>query len=56
MEVTQKMQPMQDEACKVVEEIDGHGSQLDQVVASVEQRLEGPLTGQMIQELVEKED
>jgi hypothetical protein len=33
MEVTQKLQPMQDEACKVFKEIEGQGSQLDQVVA-----------------------
>jgi hypothetical protein len=32
MEVTQKLQPMQDEACKVLEEIYGQGSKLDQVV------------------------
>lgn len=41
MEVMQKLQPMQDEACIVFEEIDGQGSQLDQVVASAEQLLEG---------------
>jgi hypothetical protein len=34
MEVMQKLQPVQDEACKVFEEIDGQGSQLDQVVAN----------------------
>jgi hypothetical protein len=55
MEVTQKLQPVQDEACKVFEEIDGQGSQLDQVVASVEQCLEGPVTEQTIQELAEQE-
>jgi uncharacterized protein with PIN domain len=36
MEVTQKLQHVQDEACKVFEEIYGQGSQLDQVVAAVE--------------------
>jgi hypothetical protein len=55
MEATQKLQPMQDEACKVFEDIDGHGSHLDQVVAEVEQCLEGRVTEQTIQELVEKE-
>jgi hypothetical protein len=55
MEVTHKLQPMQDEACKVFKDIDGQGSQLDQVVAIVEQHLEGPVTEQMIQELVEQE-
>jgi len=55
MEVTQKLQPLQDEACKVFEEIEGQGSQLDQVVAIAEQHLEGHVTEQMIQELVEQE-
>jgi hypothetical protein len=48
MEVTQKIQLVQDEAYKVFKEIDGQGLQLDQVVASVEQCLEGPITEQMI--------
>jgi hypothetical protein len=34
---------------KVFEEIEGQGSQLDQVVATVEQCLEGPVTVQIIQ-------
>jgi hypothetical protein len=55
MEVTQKLQPVQEEAYKVFKEIDGQGSQLDQVVATVEQCLEGPVTEQTIQELVEQE-
>jgi hypothetical protein len=46
---------VQDEACKVFEEIDGQGSQLDQVVAIVEQCLEGLVIEKMIQELAEKE-
>jgi hypothetical protein len=55
MEVTQNIQPVQDEDYKVYEEIDGHGSRLDQVVAAVEQCLEGLATKQIIQELIEKE-
>jgi hypothetical protein len=53
MKVTQKLQPVEDEACKVFEEIEGHGSQLDQVVATVEQCLEGPVIAQTIQDLAE---
>ena len=37
------------------EEIEGQDSQLDQVVVIVEQRLEGPITKQIIQEFVEQE-
>jgi hypothetical protein len=55
MEVVQKLQPVRDEACKVFKEIEGQGSQLDQVVAIVEQCLERPVTEQMIQELIEQE-
>jgi hypothetical protein len=55
MEVTQRLQSMQDEACMIFEEIEGQGSQLDQVVTIVEQRLEGPVTEQVIQEFVEQE-
>jgi hypothetical protein len=32
----QKIQPMQEEACKVFGEIEGQGSKLNQVVATVE--------------------
>jgi hypothetical protein len=53
MEVMQKLQPVQDEACKVIAKIDGQGSQLDQVVAVVEQCLEGPVIEKTVQELVE---
>jgi hypothetical protein len=53
MEVTQRLQPVQEEACAVFEEIEGQGSQLDQVVATVEQCLEGPVTKKMIQEFAE---
>jgi hypothetical protein len=55
MEVTQRLQSVQDEACTIFEEIEGQGSQRDQVLAAVEQRLEGPVTEQVIQEFVEQE-
>jgi hypothetical protein len=48
MEVTHNIQPVQDEACKVFKEIYGHGSQLDQVVAAVEQCLEGPVIEKIV--------
>jgi hypothetical protein len=50
MEVTQRLQPLQDEACMIFEEIEGQGSNLDQVVATVEQHMEGPVIEQVIQE------
>jgi hypothetical protein len=55
MEVTQRLQPVQDESYTVFEEIEGQGSQLDKLVATVEQFLEGPVIEKMIQEFVEQE-
>jgi hypothetical protein len=46
---------VQDKSHNVFKEIEGQGSQLDQVVATVEQCLEGPATMQKIQELTEQE-
>jgi hypothetical protein len=55
MEVTQRLQPVQDEAYMIFEEIEGQGSQLEQVVTTVEQRLEGPATKKLIQEFAKQE-
>jgi hypothetical protein len=55
MEVTQKLQPVQDVACLLFEEIEGRGEELEQVVTSVEQRLEGPVNEAIIQEFTEQE-
>jgi hypothetical protein len=46
---------VQEEAFTMFEEIEGQGSQLDQVVVTVAQCLEGPVTMQMIQEFTEQE-
>jgi hypothetical protein len=46
---------MQDEACTIFEEIEGQGSQLDQMVTKMEQRLERPTTEKLIQEISEQE-
>ncbi len=55
MEVTQRLQPVQDEACTLFEEIEGQGAQLEQVVTTVEHRLEGPATEKFIQDFIEQE-
>jgi hypothetical protein len=44
MDVTHKLQSVQDESCTVFEEIEGQGLQLEQVVVTMEQCLEGPVT------------
>jgi hypothetical protein len=43
MEVTQRLQPVQDAACQLFEKIEGQGVELEQVVTSVEQHLERPV-------------
>jgi hypothetical protein len=55
MEVTQRLQPVQDEAYKLFTEIEGRGSELKQVVTVVEQLLEGPVNEAVIQEFTEQE-
>jgi hypothetical protein len=55
MEVTQRLQPVQDKACTLFEEIEGQGSQLEKMVVTVEQCLEGPVTEKVLQEFVEQE-
>jgi phage shock protein A len=42
MEVTQRLQPVQDEAYQLFTEIEGRGAELEQVVTAAEQCLEGP--------------
>jgi hypothetical protein len=55
MEVTQRLQSMQDEACTLFEEIKRQGAQLEQVVTMVEQHLEGPITKKVIQKFANQE-
>jgi hypothetical protein len=55
MEVTQRFHSVQDEVCTLFEEIEGQGSQLEQVVVKVEQCLERPVIEKVIHEFIEKE-
>jgi hypothetical protein len=48
MEVNERLQPVQDAACQLFEEIEGRGAKLEQVVTSVEQRLEGPMNKEVL--------
>jgi hypothetical protein len=53
MEVTQRLQPIQDEACQLFTEIEGRGEELEKVVTAAEQHLEGPVNEVVIQEFIE---
>jgi hypothetical protein len=55
MEVTQRLQLVQDEVFQLFEEIEGQGVELEQVVAAVEHHLQGPINKLVIQEFAEKE-
>jgi hypothetical protein len=55
MEVTQSLQPIQDEAFQLFTEIEGQRAELEQVVIVQEQCLEGPINEVVIQEFVEQE-
>jgi hypothetical protein len=56
MEVTQQLQPLQDKACQLFLEIENQGTELQQVVITAEQHLEGPVNNALIQEFVEQEE
>jgi hypothetical protein len=55
MEVTQRLQPVQDKAYQLFTEVEGQGAELEQVVTTAEQRLEGPINDAVIQEFIEQE-
>jgi uncharacterized protein YhaN len=55
MEVTQKLQPVQDKSYQLFIEVKGQGPELEQVVTTAEQCLEGPINDAVIQEFIEHE-
>jgi hypothetical protein len=55
VEVTQKLQPVQNKAYQLFTEVEGQGAKLDQVVTTAKQRLEGPINDAVIQEFTEQE-
>jgi hypothetical protein len=55
MEVTQRLQPMQDMACLFFTEVESQGAELEQVVLTTKQCLEGPVNDPVIQEFTEQE-
>jgi hypothetical protein len=55
MEVSQQLQPLQEKACQLFTELESQEDELEQVVITVEQRLEGPLNDTVIQEFTKQE-
>jgi hypothetical protein len=53
MEVTERLQPIQDKDYQFFTEVEGRGEELEQVVTIVEQCLKGPINNTVIQEFTE---
>jgi hypothetical protein len=49
IEVTKQLQPVQDQACLLFTEVESQGVELEQVILSAEQRLEGSVNDALIQ-------
>jgi hypothetical protein len=49
MEVTQIIQPIQDEAFQLFIEIEGRGEELEKFITAAEQCLEGPVNESFVQ-------
>ena len=55
MEVTQRLQPVQEKACQLFTEVEIRGAELEQIVITTEQRLEGLVNDVVIQDFTKKE-
>ena len=55
MEVSQRLQPVQEKACQLFIEVENQGVELEKVVSAAEQHLEGPINDTLIQEFTEQE-
>jgi predicted nucleic acid-binding Zn-ribbon protein len=55
MEVTEKLQPIQDKAYKLFTQVEGQGVEIEQVFTTYEQRLEGPINDALIQYFTQEE-
>ena len=55
MEVTQRLQPVQDKAYQLFTKIEDQGVELEKVVTAAEQCLKGPINKVVIQEFTEQE-
>jgi uncharacterized protein YggU (UPF0235/DUF167 family) len=55
MEVTQRLQPVQDKGYQFFTEVEGQGTEIEKVVTTAEQCLEGPINDEVIQEFLEQE-
>jgi type II secretory pathway predicted ATPase ExeA len=55
MDITQRLQPVQDKACLLFTEVESQGAELEQVVIIAEHNLEGLMNDAVIQEFTKQE-
>ena len=55
MEITRKIQPVQDKAYQLFTKVEGQGAELEQVSTAAGQHLEGPVNDAIIQEFVKQD-
>jgi hypothetical protein len=55
MDVSQRLQPLQEKACQLFTELESQGDEIEQGSITTEQRLEGPPNDTVIQEFTEQE-
>jgi hypothetical protein len=55
MEVTQRIQPIQDEAYQLFTEIEGRGKKMEKFITTAKQCLEEPINESIIQDFTEHE-
>ena len=55
MDVSQRLQPLQEKACQLFIELESQGDEIEQGVITIEQCLEGPLNDTILQEFIEQE-
>ena len=55
MEVSQRLQLVQEKACQLFTEVEIQGVEIEQVVSSIEQHLAGPVNDALIEEFTEQE-
>ena len=55
MEVSQRLQSLQEKSCHLFTKFESQAVKLEQVVITTEQRMEGPVNDAVIQEFIEQE-
>ena len=55
MEVSQRLQPLQEKACQLFTEVESQAAEIEQVVITAKQHMEGPVNDAVIQEFTTQE-